>query len=104
MWSLSQAINFALKKEMLFNRHSKFHASRGHFLELPSETNEGGQNAIKLPATSSSTGVANPPNGSIMAISDQKLQEKFKTQARDNPYAKPNTQVFLMLPTRTQIQ
>ncbi|PKU62072.1 RNA-directed DNA polymerase [Dendrobium catenatum] len=94
VWSLSQAVNFALKAEIQLNRAYKPYSGRrmaaDHHLENTRSSNLQGKSTQV-----GSSATASPPaavaSGLPGAIADSKVQPKWKPPVRDNPYAKPST-------------
>ncbi|PKU83878.1 RNA-directed DNA polymerase [Dendrobium catenatum] len=81
IWSLSQAVNFALKVETQLQRHSRSYSSRRHSTHDASV--EGPKSAVQF--TKLQTPAASTPNA------EAKLPVKAKVPLRENPYGRPTT-------------
>ncbi|XP_028547507.1 uncharacterized protein LOC110099598, partial [Dendrobium catenatum] len=81
LWTLSQAVNFALKAELQLSKQSKSYSSRRILPDQPSDSRSLSSNkptAQALPSGSSNN-------------SDGKAPFKPRPPPRDNPYMKPTT-------------
>ncbi|KAI0491611.1 hypothetical protein KFK09_025871 [Dendrobium nobile] len=88
VWSLPQAINFALKAEMQLSR-----ATRPQFSRRPIADSlvDAGKGFNKSTPSSSSSGPSSMSSKSEAASPDSKFQLKAKPTVSNNPYAKPAT-------------
>ncbi|XP_020690236.1 uncharacterized protein LOC110105185 [Dendrobium catenatum] len=81
LWTLSQAVNFALKAELQLSKQSKSYSSRRILPDQPSDSRSLSSN--KPTAQALPTGTSNN--------SDGKAPFKPRQPPRDNPYIKPTT-------------
>ncbi|KAI0493184.1 hypothetical protein KFK09_027460 [Dendrobium nobile] len=113
IWSLSQAVNYALKAEMQMTRHSSTRSHRRiaeQFVEGKQQSYGSASGVKPLPPVSAST---HSPSMGQRAV-DPKSYQKNKAPLKDNPYIKPaNIKCFRCFqqghksnecPTRPQIQ
>ncbi|XP_028551072.1 uncharacterized protein LOC110094610 [Dendrobium catenatum] len=89
VWSLSQAVNFALKAEMQLNRQLRSAPQRRFLGDSVSSDNRG-----QGPNQSSNSKV--PPKASTATTppqqtGDNRQVNRMKTPSRDNPYGRPTT-------------
>ncbi|XP_020692917.1 uncharacterized protein LOC110107098 [Dendrobium catenatum] len=106
LWTLSQAVNFALKAELQLSKQSKNYSSRRQFAENSSEPRN------YTPSKPGSSGSLT--SATAAPIPDNRAYSKPRQLPRDNPYAKPtNLKCFRCFqpghksnecPTRPQIQ
>ncbi|KAI0495130.1 hypothetical protein KFK09_025277 [Dendrobium nobile] len=90
VWSLPQAINYALKVEMQMARHNK--NSQGKRTSEPAADNCRASNAQASPAGRlvQNSGGNHGSSGAGNKFGDNKFQPKLKGQVKENPYAKPS--------------
>ncbi|KAI0527329.1 hypothetical protein KFK09_002929 [Dendrobium nobile] len=92
VWSLSQAVNYALKVEMQLQRHSRPTSSRRNTEQTVDSARQSYSNAnqnLKQPITNAGSGGSS--SAAAKAI-DPKTVQKFRSPlARENPYAKPTS-------------
>ncbi|XP_020696471.1 uncharacterized protein LOC110109634 [Dendrobium catenatum] len=114
VWSLSQAVNYALKIEMQLSRPNK----GGHYRRNPEVMAENSRpNSVVTPQINKQQNVspsASDPIGAINKNVEQRGLARGRAQAKDNPYAKPaNIKCFRCFqqchksnecPTRPQLQ
>ncbi|KAI0511898.1 hypothetical protein KFK09_012532 [Dendrobium nobile] len=94
VWSLSQAVNYALKAELQLSRGGKQYVNRRQFWETATDQAKANFNQNKPAVKSFSPNVTNPstaPNTALGGSSDPQMAPKWKQPVKDNPYAKPNT-------------
>ncbi|XP_028553218.1 uncharacterized protein LOC114580290 [Dendrobium catenatum] len=96
IWSLSQAVNFALKAEIQLARGYKQHTTRRPYSEYHADQTKTSIASGRAPAAvttpTSVTSLQNTQPGlSAGPSTDPKLQQKLKSPMRDNPYSRPTT-------------
>ncbi|KAI0493237.1 hypothetical protein KFK09_027513 [Dendrobium nobile] len=86
VWSMSQAVNFALKVEIQQARQTKTSFNCRHWQETPS-----GSSKVTTPAVTKPQPVGNPIMPSSSNNAEFKTPPRPKFQTKENPYAKPST-------------
>ncbi|XP_028556538.1 uncharacterized protein LOC110116452 [Dendrobium catenatum] len=86
VWSLSQAVNFALKAEIQLTRQLRSHSNRRTFVDVGAELPRPPGTAIwKTPTQTDNSGLANQSK----SITDPKAPMRPKAPFRENPYPRP---------------
>ncbi|KAI0499806.1 hypothetical protein KFK09_018014 [Dendrobium nobile] len=86
VWSLSEAVNFALKAEIQLGRHLRSSSHRRLFMESDTEAAKPPGTALrKTPIVSDNSGSMNP----VKPSSDPKAPVKPKFPFKENPYPRP---------------
>ncbi|KAI0501107.1 hypothetical protein KFK09_019325 [Dendrobium nobile] len=88
VWSMAQAVNFALKIEMQQNRQPKSSYNRRHWQE-PSTANSK-NNSPPVKASPNLSPMVTTPSSSHV-VGEPRSMQKSKPLPRENPYAKPAT-------------
>ncbi|XP_020683521.2 uncharacterized protein LOC110100366 [Dendrobium catenatum] len=91
VWSLPQAINFALKAEMQMSRSSRTSYSRRQMSELSPDQGKQTTNQGKTTTNSPSHWQSQNPSKPSSATPENKPPAKTKAPSPSNPYAKPST-------------
>ncbi|XP_028556926.1 uncharacterized protein LOC110109044 [Dendrobium catenatum] len=91
VWSMPQAVNFAMKAELQQNRHTK--TTNSSYNRRPwQETNTGSsKNTPPVIKSQTSNAPVTQPATPAHAVSDGKVQVRSRPVTKDNPYTKPNT-------------
>ncbi|KAI0520337.1 hypothetical protein KFK09_007809 [Dendrobium nobile] len=87
VWSMSQAVNFALKAEMQQNRQPKSTFTRRHWQEPTYNSSKNSAPAVKTP--SNAAPFASPSTPLPNASFEPKNQLKQRPPTQENPYTKP---------------
>ncbi|KAI0498175.1 hypothetical protein KFK09_021416 [Dendrobium nobile] len=86
VWSLSQAVNFALKAEMQLNRPVRTYNNRRSYSDNPLLDGKSSSSTIAKSAYKSHT-----PPGPATQTFENKALSKAKAPSKDNPYTRPTT-------------
>ncbi|KAI0514154.1 hypothetical protein KFK09_010188 [Dendrobium nobile] len=94
VWSLSQAVNFALKAEIQLTRGGRPHTTRRPYSDYATDANKSATPGVKI-AAGSPVVITSPqtaqPGTSTGSAADLKQQQKLKAPVRENPYARPSS-------------
>ncbi|PKU69720.1 RNA-directed DNA polymerase [Dendrobium catenatum] len=94
VWSLSQAVNFALKAEIQLTRGGRPHTTRRPYSDYATDVNKSATPGVKI-AAGSPVVITPPqtaqPGTSSGSAADLKQQPKLKAPVRENPYARPSS-------------
>ncbi|PKU87240.1 hypothetical protein MA16_Dca009388 [Dendrobium catenatum] len=114
IWSLSQAVNYALKAEMQMSRNSHSRSNRRTTEHSVEFSKQHFPNAASATKPSPSVSASNQPHGTNPRVAEQRTYQKNKAPLKDNPYVKPsNIKCFRCFqqghksnecPTRPQLQ
>ncbi|KAI0495115.1 hypothetical protein KFK09_025262 [Dendrobium nobile] len=85
VWSLSQAVNFALKAEIQLSRHLRSGTQRRPTVDTVDLTKQQSSGMRKTPLLPDNSGLSQPPK----LNSDPKAPLKPRFPAKDNPYPRP---------------
>ncbi|XP_020678608.1 uncharacterized protein LOC110096825 [Dendrobium catenatum] len=90
VWTLSQAVNFALKAETQLVRHSRSHSVCRSYVEQNTDFNQSNV-ATPKPPRGAKPPTASLPNSESNVTTEPKGQGKAPVPARENPYSIPSS-------------
>ncbi|XP_020679468.2 uncharacterized protein LOC110097438 [Dendrobium catenatum] len=91
VWSLSQAVNYALKVEVQLARHSRSSQGKRVVEQAAESYRSTNMNALPNSRIQNNSGGIQIPPGAGNKNLESKIAPRLKGQSKENPYSKPST-------------